>query len=66
MRKKINTLRKVSEPCIVPNAVESHPLSDCIKSLIGERMSIKIYEQNIAKDNRSRTVHRIDAESRRV
>lgn len=24
MRKKINTLRNVSDPCIVPNAVESH------------------------------------------
>ena len=28
IRKKIKTLRNVSEPCIVPNAVESHPRVD--------------------------------------
>ena len=42
MRKNTNTFRKVSDPCIVPNAVESQPLVSCIKSLIGLRMSMKI------------------------
>ena len=42
IRKNTNTLRKVSEPSIVPNALESHPLVDSIRSLIGERMSMKI------------------------
>ena len=59
IRKKTKTLRNVSEPCIVPNAVESHPRSDIIKSLIGERMSIKIYEQNIASASNSNAVQRI-------
>ena len=47
IRKKTNTLRNVSAPCRVPKAVESHPRVDCIRSLIGERMSIKMYEQNM-------------------
>ena len=42
MRKKTNTFRNVSAPCIVPKAVESQPLVDCIRSLIGERMSMKM------------------------
>ena len=42
MRKKTNTLRNTSEPCIVPNAVESHPRVSCIRSLMGERMSMKM------------------------
>ena len=66
MRKNTNTLRNVSAPCIVPNAVESQPRVDCIKSLIGESMSIKIYEQNIANAKSSNTNQRIPAESRSV
>ena len=42
MRKNTNTLRNTSEPCIVPKAVESQPRVSCIRSLIGERMSIKM------------------------
>ena len=42
MRKNTNTLRNTSEPCIVPKAVESQPRVSCIRSLIGERMSMKI------------------------
>ena len=42
MRKKTNTLRNVSEPCIVPKASESQPRCDCMRSLIGERMSTKM------------------------
>ena len=42
MRKKTKTLRKVSAPCIVPKAVESHPRSESIRSLMGERISMKI------------------------
>ena len=42
IRKNMNTLRNVSLPCIVPKAVESHPRSDCIKSLIGDKMSMKM------------------------
>ena len=42
MRKKTNTLRKTSEPCMVPNAVESQPRVSCIRSLMGERMSMKM------------------------
>ena len=42
IRKKTNTLRNVSEPCMVPKAVESHPRVDCMRSLIGESISIKI------------------------
>ncbi len=42
IRKKTKTFKKVSDPCIVPNAVESQPRVDCIKSLMGERMSIKM------------------------
>ena len=42
IRKKTNTLRNVSAPSIVPNALESHPLVDSIRSLIGDRMSMKI------------------------
>ena len=66
MRKNTNTFRNVSEPCIVPNAVESQPRVDCIRSLIGERMSIKIYEQNMANAKSSSTNQRIPAESRSV
>ena len=42
IRKNTNTFKNVSEPCIVPKAVESQPRVDCIKSLIGDNMSIKI------------------------
>ena len=42
MRKNTNTLRNVSEPCMVPKAVESQPLVDCIRSLMGESMSMKM------------------------
>jgi hypothetical protein len=51
---------------MVPKAVESHPRVDSIRSLIGERMSIKIYEQNMANANRSSTSHRVAAESLNV
>ena len=37
-----NTFRKTSEPCMVPNAVESQPRVSCIRSLIGDRMSMKM------------------------
>jgi hypothetical protein len=43
----------------VPKAVESHPRVDCIKSLMGESISIKIYEQNMAKANNINAVQRI-------
>ncbi|CDE86670.1 unknown [Prevotella sp. CAG:891] len=66
IRKNTNTFRKVSEPCIVPKAVESHPRVDCIRSLMGERMSIKMYEQNMAKAMNKSTVQRMAAESRKV
>ena len=66
MRKKTNTFKKVSEPCMVPKAVESHPRVDCIKSLMGERMSIKMYEQNMAKARNINTIQRMAAESRKV
>ena len=66
IRKNTNTFRKVSAPCIVPKAVESQPLVDCIRSLIGDRMSIKMYEQNIANANNSKAVHLIAALSRKV
>ena len=56
-------MRNVSEPCIVPNAVESQPRVDCIRSLIGERMSMKMYEQNIAKARKNSTVHLMAGES---
>ena len=42
MRKNTKTFRNVSEPCMVPKAVESQPLVSCIKSLIGDRMSMKM------------------------
>ena len=42
IRKKMKTLRNVSEPCIVPKAVESHPRVDWRRSLIGERISMKM------------------------
>ena len=42
MRKNTNTLRNTSEPCIVPKAVESQPRVSCIRSLMGERMSMKM------------------------
>jgi hypothetical protein len=41
IRKKINTLRNVSEPCIVPKAVESQPRDDSKRSLIGDKISMK-------------------------
>ena len=63
IRKNTKTLRNVSEPCIVPNAVESHPRVDCIRSLMGERMSINIYEQNIANAKKNKTIHLVAAES---
>ncbi len=66
IRKNTKTLRKTSEPCIVPNAVESQPLVSCIKSLIGERMSMKIYEQNMARASSRSASQRIAAESRSV
>ena len=66
IRKNTKTFKNVSDPCIVPKAVESQPRVDCIKSLIGERMSIKMYEQNMAKAKKSSTIQRIAAESRNV
>lgn len=42
IRKNTNTLRNVSDPCIVPKASESQPRCDCIRSLIGDRMSMKM------------------------
>ncbi len=42
MRKNTNTFRNTSEPCMVPKAVESQPRVSCIRSLMGERMSMKI------------------------
>ena len=42
MRKNTKTLRNTSDPCMVPKAVESQPRVSCIRSLIGERMSMKI------------------------
>ena len=42
MRKNTNTLRNVSEPCMVPNAVESQPRWVSMRSLMGERMSMKM------------------------
>ena len=42
MRKNANTLRNTSEPCMVPKAVESQPRVSCIRSLMGERMSMKM------------------------
>jgi hypothetical protein len=59
MRKKMNTFRNVSDPCIVPKAVEVQPLVDSIRSLIGESISIKIYEQNMAKANNTNASQRI-------
>ena len=66
MRKNTNTLRNTSEPCIVPKALESHPRVDSIRSLIGDRISMKMYAQNIASARSSSAVHRIAAESRSV
>ena len=66
IRKNTNTLRNVSEPCIVPKAVESQPSVDCMWSLIGDSMSMKMYEQNIANASKSSAVHLIAAESRSV
>ena len=66
IRKKTKTLRNVSAPCIVPKAVESQPLVDSIKSLIGDSMSIKMYEQNIASASSSSAVHLTAAESLKV
>ena len=61
MRKNTKTFKNVSEPCIVPNAVESQPCSESMRSLIGDRMSIKMYEQNIAKERSNSAVHLIAA-----
>ena len=66
MRKKTKTLRNVSAPCIVPKASESHPRVDSMRSLMGERMSIKMYEQNMAKAKSNNAVQRMAAESRSV
>jgi len=66
MRKKIKTLRKVSEPAYVPKAVESHPRVDSIKSLIGDKISIKMYAKNMAIANSNKAVQRAAAESRKV
>ena len=66
IRKNTNTFKNTSEPCIVPNAVESQPRVSCMRSLIGDRMSIKIYEQNMANASSNNAVQRIAAESRRV
>ena len=66
IRKKTNTLRKVSEPSIVPKALESQPRVDSIRSLMGERMSMKMYAQNIASASSRSAVQRIAAESLRV
>ena len=63
IRKKTNTLRNVSDPCIVPKAVESQPRVDCIRSFIGERMSMNMYEQNMAKARNMSTIQRMAAES---
>ena len=66
IRKNTNTLRNTSEPCMVPKAVESHPRVSCMRSLMGERMSMKMYEQNMARANSNRAVQRMPAESRNV
>ena len=66
MRKKIKTLRNVSEPAYVPKAVESHPRVDSIKSLIGDKISIKMYAKNMAIANSNKAVQRAAAESRKV
>ena len=42
IRKNTNTLRNTSLPCMVPKAVESQPRSESIKSLMGDRMSMKM------------------------
>ena len=63
IRKNTNTLRNVSEPSMVPKALESQPRVASIRSLIGDRMSMKMYAQNIASASSSRAVHRIAAES---
>ena len=66
IKKNTKTFKNVSDPCIVPKAVESHPRVSCIKSLIGDKMSIKIYEQNMAKANNSKAIHLIAALSLNV
>ena len=66
MRKNTKTLRNTSEPCMVPKANESQPRVSCIRSLMGERMSIKIYEQNMASASNKRAVQRMAALSRKV
>ena len=50
---------------MVPKAVEAQPACDCMRSLMGDRMSIKMYEQNIARASRARAVQRAQALSRR-
>ena len=42
MRKNTNTFRNTSLPCMVPKAVESQPRVSCIRSLMGDRMSMKM------------------------
>ena len=66
IKKNTNTFKNVSEPCIVPNANESQPRSDCIKSLIGDKMSINMYEQNMANASNNKAAHRTAALSLRV
>jgi hypothetical protein len=66
IKKKMKTFKNVSDPCMVPKAVESQPRVDCIKSLIGESISIKIYEQNMAKASNTNAVHRAETEFRKL
>ena len=42
IRKNAKTLRNTSEPCMVPKASESQPRVSCMRSLMGERMSMKM------------------------
>ena len=63
MRKNTKTLRNTSAPCIVPKAEESQPRVSCMRSLMGESISMKIYEQNMAKAKSKRAVQRMAAES---
>ena len=57
MRKNTKTFRKVSEPCMVPKARLSQPRSVCIRSLMGDKMSMKMYAQNMAKAKSSKAIH---------
>ena len=42
IRKKMKTLRKVSDPCMAPKWVLVHPSWDWTMSCTGERMSMKM------------------------